>query len=106
MGLLRRLVPHKNRWDCFAHLRRARNDRRSKAGAQWFLVWIIRAKSPLFSLYKSGYKIVVAQFIGHCPINRTTTFILIMKFLIIEKKRTTIKVVPTKTLEWHHLWCH
>jgi len=29
-----------------------------------------------------------------------------MKLFIIEKKRTTIKVVPTKTLEWHHLWCH
>jgi len=43
--------------------------------AQWLFVWIIRAKSPLFLLYKSGYKIVVAQFIGHCPINRTTTFI-------------------------------
>jgi len=32
-GLLRRGAPYKNRWDCFARLRRARNDRRSKTGS-------------------------------------------------------------------------
>jgi len=37
-GLLHRLVPYKNRWDCFARLQRVRNDKRSKSGSQWRVV--------------------------------------------------------------------